>query len=159
MSATGHSNSCPLPARSELQFVSPCRHGSSEVSVIPPLVLVTHFTLLDILFRQRTDVKHAILGADFLHHYGLSVDIRKSHLLNTLTQLQVHGLSTQTASAYPSLPCLGSQDQYSTVFAEFLGILCPRTKEQPCQHTVTRHIRTTGPCVSARPRHLPPDCL
>ena len=87
------------------------------------------------------------------------MDIRKSRLLDILTQLQVHGLSTQTASACLSLPSLDSQDPYSAVLAEFPGILRPRTKEQPCQHTVTHHIRTTGPPVSARPRRLSPDRL
>ena len=88
------------------------------------------------------------------------MDIRKSRLLDTLTQLQVHGLSTQASSACPSLPCLhGLAGSVLHCTADFPGILHPRTKEQPCQHTVTHHIRTTGPSVSARPCHLSPDCL
>ena len=69
------------------------------------------------------DAQHAILGADFLHHFGLSVDVRQSLLLDTVTQLQVHGISTQTISASPSLPSLDSQDPYAAVLAEFPGIL------------------------------------
>ena len=87
------------------------------------------------------------------------MDIRTFRLLDPVTQLQVHGLSTQTSSACPSIPCLDSQDLYSAVLADFPGILRPRTKEQPCQHTVTHHIHTTGPSVSARPCRLPPDRL
>ena len=187
-SATGRSNSRLFFLRdrnSSLRFLV---DTGAEVSVIPPsgprhTLRPTGYSLqaanqssiatygtrsltLDLGLRRTfrwifivADVKHAILGADFLHHYGLSVDIRKSRLLDTLTQLQVHGLSTQTASACLSLPSLDSQDPYSAVLAEFPGILRPRTKEQPCQHTVTHHIRTTGPPVSARPRRLPPDRL
>ena len=104
-------------------------------------------------------VRHAILGADFLHHFGLSVDVRTSSLIDTLTQLQVNGISTTTTSASPTLPCLNANDPYASVLAEFPNILHPRAPEQPVQHSVTHHIRTTGPLVSARPRRLPPDRL
>ena len=104
-------------------------------------------------------VRHAILGADFLHHFGLSVDVRTSSLIDTLTQLQVNGISTTTTSASPTLPCLNANDPYASVLAEFPNILRPRAPEQPVQHSVTHHIRTTGPPVSARPRRLPPDRL
>ena len=104
-------------------------------------------------------VRHAILGADFLHHFGLSVDVRTSSLIDTLTQLQVNGISTTTTSASPTLPCLNSNDPYASVLAEFPNILRPCAPEQPIQHSVTHHIRTTGPPVSARPRRLPPDRL
>ena len=105
------------------------------------------------------DVRHAILGADFLHHFGLSVDVRQSRLTDTLTHLQVLGISTHTVSDGLTLPCLDSQDPYAAVLAEFPNLLRPRATEQPCQHNVTHHIRTTGPPVSARPHRLPPDRL
>ena len=104
-------------------------------------------------------VRHAILGADFLHHFGLSVDVRTSSLIDTLTQLQVNGISTTTTSALPTLPCLNANDPYASVLAEFPNILRPRAPEQPIQHSVTHHIHTTGPPVSARPCCLPPDRL
>ena len=105
------------------------------------------------------DVRHAILGTDFLHHFGLSVDVRQSRLTDTLTHLQVLGISTRTVSDGLTLPCLDSQDPYAAVLAEFPNLLRPRATKQLCQHDVTHHIRTTGPPVSARPRHLPPDRL
>ena len=105
------------------------------------------------------DVRHAILGTDFLHHFGLLVDVRQSRLTDTLTHLQVLGISTRTVSDGFTLPCLDSQDPYAAVLAEFPNLLCPRATKQPCQHDVTHHIRTTGPPVSARPHHLPPDRL
>ena len=42
---------------------------------------------------------------------------------------------------------------------EFPNILRLRTYDQPCQHLVTHHIRTTGQPVLARPHCLPPDRL
>ena len=52
------------------------------------------------------DVTHAILGADFLHHFGLSMDIRKLLFTNTQTQLQVNGMLTTSISVRPSIPFL-----------------------------------------------------
>ena len=110
-------------------------------------------------FPSCADVRHPILGADFLHHFGLSVDIRQTSLVDNMTQLQVLGLSTSTESDCPSLPSFGSQNPFAAVFNEFPNILRPHSAQQPCQHTVTHHITTTGPPVSARPRRLPPDRL
>ena len=105
------------------------------------------------------DVRHAILGADFLHHFGLSVDVRQSRLTDNLTHLQVLGISTCTVSDGPTLPCLDSQDPYTTVLTEFPELFHPHATNQPTQHAVTHHVCTTGPPVSACPRHLPSDCL
>ena len=105
------------------------------------------------------DVKHALLGADFLHHFGLTVDIQKARLTDKLTQLQVLGIATTTTPVSPALPNLNAQDPYAAVLMEFPNILRPRTYDQPCQHSVTHHIRTTGQPVSAHPRRLPPDRL
>ena len=41
------------------------------------------------------EVSKPILGADFLHHFGLMVDLRKSKLVDTNTHLQINGISTQ----------------------------------------------------------------
>ena len=87
------------------------------------------------------------------------MDMRRSHLVDTLTQLQIHGISTHAVSVSPTLPCLNQDDPYAAVLAKFPDILRPRATEQPPQHSVTHHIRTTGPPVSARPRRLPPDRL
>ena len=160
----------------------------AEVSVLPPsgpshsrqptgysLQAANHSTIatygtrsltLDLGLRRTfrwvfvvADVKHAILGADFLHHFGLTVDIQKAQLTDKLTQLQVLGIATTTTPVSPALPNLNSQDPYAAVLMEFPNILRPRTYDQPCQHSVTHHIRTTGQPVSARPRRLPPDRL
>ena len=40
------------------------------------------------------DVKHPILGADFLGHFNLLVDVTRRHLVDNVTKLQVHGILT-----------------------------------------------------------------
>ena len=126
----------------------------------------TRSLTLDLGFRHTfrwvfimADVKHAILGDDFLHHFGLTVDIQKSRLTDELIQLQVFGIATTTTPVSPALPNLNPQDPYAAVLMGFPNILHLRTYDQPCQHSITHHIRTTGQPVSARPRHLPPDRL
>ena len=187
-SSTGHPHSRLFFVRDRNSSLSFLVDTGAEVSVIPPsgstnsrchtgyalravnqssiATYGTRSLTLDLGLRRTfrwvfivADVQHTILGADFLHHFSLSVDVRQSLLLDTVTQLQVHGISTHTVSASPSLPSLDPQDPYAAIVAEFPGILRPLPKEQPVRHTVTHHIRTTGPPVSARPRRLPPDRL
>ena len=75
--------------------------------------------------------------------------------MDTLTQIQVQGISTNTVSVSPTLPCLNREDPYTTVLAKFPNILRLRAITFSPQHSVTHHIRTTGPCLS----RLPPDHL
>ncbi len=66
------------------------------------------------------NVQKPIIGADFLQHFGLLVDMRKCQLSDTATHLRVQGISTQDASPSPSvLPtnltsifCLSSQHSH-----------------------------------------------
>ena len=44
------------------------------------------------------NVKHAILDADFLHHFGLVVDIRQCTLADSTTHLQVNGISSSLST-------------------------------------------------------------
>ena len=50
------------------------------------------------------NVRNPILGADFLKHYGLVVDMRRRRLLDTRTQLSVQGVISSSPS--PSLTLL-----------------------------------------------------
>ena len=67
-----------------------------------------------------SDVKKPILRADFLRAYNLLVDMRHKRLSDTLTQLNVQGITTHSSSPNPSLlppapkqalklPCVSSQ--------------------------------------------------
>ena len=42
---------------------------------------------------MKANVRNPILGADFLGHYGLIVDIRRRRLWDTGTQLSVQGVA------------------------------------------------------------------
>ena len=105
------------------------------------------------------DVKHPILGADFLGHFNLLVDVKHRCLVDTLTQLQVHGILTQEPSPSPSVPLPDPSVNFTALLTEFPCLLRPPPPDQPVKHTVTHHIPTNGSPVASRPRRLPPEWL
>ncbi len=53
------------------------------------------------------NVKKPILGADFIHNFGLLVDVRHNRLSDTVTQLKVQGIVSHTR--LPDNPGTNSQ--------------------------------------------------
>ena len=160
----------------------------SEVSVIPPtpadrrcspdpltLMAVNHTPIRTYGKRSLTlnlglrrslpwifivaDVKKPILGADFLRHFGLLVDMSKHKLTDTHTHLQVQGILSSDISPSPSICPKDNTNPYLTLLSEFPTLTQVPTPDMPVKHDVNHHIETTGPPVSARPRRLAPDRL
>ena len=161
----------------------------AEVSVIPPSQSAQrrqsadHFTLqavnntpiatygtrsltLDLGLRRTfrwvfvvANVKHSILGADFLRHFSLLVDMRNHHLVDGLTQLSVQGVICSITSPSPAILPRQATSVYDKLLAEFPTITRPCIADTPTKHDVTHHISTTGPPTTARPRRLGPECL
>ena len=160
----------------------------SEVSVIPPtpadcrssldphtLIAVNNTPIR--IFGQRSltlnldlrrslpwifiiaDVQKSILGADFLAHYGLTVDMRQSKLIDTRTHLRVQGIASASTSPRPSLHIKDVLSLYLQLLAEFPELSQIFTPDTPVKHDVRHYIETTGPPASARPRRLVPDRL
>ena len=108
----------------------------------------------------RPDVGHPIIGADFLHHFGLLVDMKRSCLLDAVTQLHVQGITTCTPSPHPVLNLhSASPSVYDSILSEFPGVTQLCSYDCPPKHTGTHHIVTTGPPVTARARRLSPERL
>ena len=105
------------------------------------------------------DVQHAILGADFLHHFQLLVDVTNHRLVDSITQLRVNGVLTSESSPRPCVPRPPPADPFMAILQEFPSLTSPRPKDAPIKHTVQHYIPTTGPPVHARPRRLPPERL
>ena len=103
------------------------------------------------------DVKHPILGADFLRSYNLLVDIKHERLSDTLTQLKVQGITSQIISS-PG-PCILSQQttaEFRAILSEFPDVIQLSTSGHPSKNGV---IVTKDPPVCARPRRLSPEHL
>ncbi len=105
------------------------------------------------------DVKTPILGADFLQHFGLSVDVGRKRLSDAVTHLSVNGIASQIISPSPTPLPREPANAFQAVLLEFPSLLRPQTGEHEVKHGVTHHLQTKGPPVKARTRRLPPERL
>lgn len=98
------------------------------------------------------DVKQPILGADFLRHFGLLVDLRKCRLSDSVTHLHVFGLSSCPFLSSTGLTSSKHSDNstYSQLLSKFPAVTQAVSSDQPVKHSVTHHIETTGPPISSR---------
>ena len=96
------------------------------------------------------DVKHPILGVDFLQHHGLLVDVRERTLIDTNT--------TQKINMIYMHPLLSSSP-FDFFLLGYPELLQPKNTFAPFKHNVVHWIETTGPPTSARTRRLAPDQL
>ena len=98
------------------------------------------------------DVKHPILGANFLGHFNLRVDITRHRLVDNVP-------SCRSMASHPRNPCPVHQCLAFTTPADFPSLLRPPPPYQLVKHSVTHHVSTTSPPVTFRPRRLPPERL
>ncbi len=104
------------------------------------------------------NVKQAILGADFLHHFGLVVDVRHRTLLDSTTHLRVNGLASSLSSGITRTR-QDTNNPFLSLLSDFPGVTEACIANLPIKHSVTHHITTTGPPVSSRTRRLAPERL
>ena len=98
------------------------------------------------------DVQQPIIGADFLIHYNLLVDLRSRFLRDMRTGLAI---AASLSSIKPlSLNRVDTvQNEYTKLLGQFPELTRPTTKG------ITHKIVTKGHPVFARPRRLAPDKL
>ena len=107
----------------------------------------------------NANVHTPIVGADFLCHYNLLVDMKQSRLVDSVTQLRVQGILSHTSSPSPSLFPLQSTNIYTSLLFKYPTVFQPHLGTHTAEHDVTHHIQTNGPPVTARPRRLAPEKL
>ena len=104
------------------------------------------------------DVTKPIIGADFLSHYGLLVDLRGSQLIDCETKL------TSRGQVFPSTICsvkvITGTSRYHQLLARYPDITRPDGRAPRTRHTTRHYIQTTsGPPAASKPRRLAPDRL
>ena len=104
-------------------------------------------------------VSTPILGADFLNHYGLSVNLRLRRLTDTVTNLKIQGIRSSVTSSLVRSVLSEPKTSYQRILAEFPSLTRPYNGSVAVKHDVTHHIETKGPPVHARPRRLAPERL
>ncbi|KAH9578573.1 hypothetical protein MS3_00004718 [Schistosoma haematobium] len=123
------------------------------------------FLTLDLGIRRNltwvfiiADVRHPILGADFLSFYNLLVDVKRRKLIDSCTNLQIQGIQSDYHIHSIKIDTPGN-DIFATILSKFPKITKPDYSENTVQHSVVHRIITKGQPTSARPRRLPPDKL
>ena len=105
------------------------------------------------------DVQKPILGADFLRHFGLLVDMKRHQLTDATTQLHIQGIISSENSPSPSVCPKDCASPYLQLLSEFPSLTQVCSPDTPIRHDITHHIETVGPPASARLRRLAPERL
>ena len=107
------------------------------------------------------DMKRALIGADFLTHSSLLVDLRNSQLVHPEELNSTPLQCTKYRSRITGL-ALDASDNLSPLaklFAEFPAVTVPNFKIDHPKHAVRHTIETRGQPVRAKARPLPPQKL
>nr|VZI40227.1 unnamed protein product [Spirometra erinaceieuropaei] len=119
---------------------------------------------LDIGLRRRfqwafvqADVKSPIIGADFMTHFGLTVDLKHLKLIDTTTTLYTVGIAASEPSV--SIQLTVPSSPFADILKDYPSLTKPCQFTGEVQHTVKHHIITTGQTVYAHPRRLHPEKL
>lgn len=102
-------------------------------------------------------VTQPILGADFIHHYGLLPDLQNKCLLDQHNN-QIKCISRSDSILLPCLNFIQSDlpSPYKDLLLEYKDLTHPNSLKLPPEHTTTHHIETSGPPIHCKPRRLHP---
>ncbi|PIK49798.1 gag-pol polyprotein [Apostichopus japonicus] len=107
----------------------------------------------------KADVSTPIIGADFLEHFSLLVDIKHRRLLDLHTSLSITGIRSTVESSNLTFHIDDHDSQYRSLLRQFPHLVNPSRTAATVKHNITHHILTKGPPTFARPRRLAPDRL
>lgn len=102
-------------------------------------------------------VLYAIIGADLLAHYGLSVDLRKRRPVDSTTGIFTSVILRLADFATPR--SISDISMFTNILTEFPEITGNSRMDPPVGSEVFHHMCTRGPLVSERPRRLSLDKL
>ncbi|CAH8592531.1 unnamed protein product [Dicrocoelium dendriticum] len=101
----------------------------------------------------------AIIGIDFLRHFGLLVDAGRNRILDDHTKLRVDGVLSDAPIIIPVFRIADAPSDYLSLLSEHPRLVRPAAELPPVTTEVAYHIVTRGQPVNARPRRLAPDKL
>ncbi|GIY74287.1 retrovirus-related Pol polyprotein from transposon 297 [Caerostris extrusa] len=95
-------------------------------------------------------VSQPIIGADFLRHFELLVDIKNGILIDPLIKLKTKGaLYAGNAS---SVKVIIENSKFHQLLSEFPTLIGANTTPNKIVHEVEHWIQTNGPPVFSKPR-------
>ena len=101
------------------------------------------------------EVSQPILGADFLTHFCLLVDVRNRRLYDS-SRLKFAEAQEAPGSS-TMISTIKSDNPYASLLKSFPELTQPYSAAIPVKHNVTHHIETTGRPTYAKSRRLAPD--
>ena len=103
------------------------------------------------------EVKHPILGADFLGYHDLLVDVRHKCLVDSQTNLRIELIRThQNTHSITTLNPSFPSNPFNSLLVGFPELTRSFVNTSP-KHDVVHHIETVGSPVASRTRRLPPE--
>ncbi|GFX63056.1 retrovirus-related Pol polyprotein from transposon opus [Trichonephila clavipes] len=100
------------------------------------------------------DVSSPIIGADFLKHFNLLIDLKKKRLVDVETSLFTSCVFSNIVQ--PSILTIDANISFKSILSEYPDLSNPSLISKSASHGTVHHIITTGPPVTARPRRLHP---
>lgn len=100
------------------------------------------------------DVTSPIIGADFLKHFNLLIDLKNQRLIDANTRL--HSIGAVSVASQPSVVTICASSEFEHLLSEFPDITNPTSIGATAPHDTVHYIMTRGPPVSAKPRRLHP---
>ncbi|XP_043479977.1 uncharacterized protein LOC122509791 [Leptopilina heterotoma] len=156
---------CVFP---RVQLPQPREKSTYELYAANGTLIATYGTqILNLNFglrRQFTwrfvvaDVEKPIIGADFLAHYKLLVDLQNQRLHDQVTHLTSQGEVVECEIS--SIKTVTGSSRFHELLQRFPEITRPDGTTRSVPHSTRHHILTTpGPPVAQKPRRLAPDRL
>lgn len=101
-------------------------------------------------------VKSPILGADFLAHFGLSVNMSSRSLVDQTTEFTIKGITSEftTTGISAALPTANGLKE---IIEKYPEITTPFRYTETVRHNAEHHIYTTDPPTHSSPRRLRAD--
>ncbi|GFS69565.1 hypothetical protein TNCV_3894241 [Trichonephila clavipes] len=99
------------------------------------------------------DVSSPIIGADFLKHFNLLIDLKK-RLVDVETSLFTSCVFSNIVQ--PSILTVHANISFKNILSEYPELSNPSLISKSASHGTVHHINTTGPPVTARLRRLHP---
>lgn len=104
------------------------------------------------------EVSQPIIGADFLRHFCVLVDLANSCLMDTETSFTIPAkISTLISLQLNKISLVKSDNEFDTMYSEFPRVCEPLIHNPSVKHNVHHHIVTTGPPTFAKARRLSPE--
>ncbi|GFT28690.1 retrovirus-related Pol polyprotein from transposon opus [Trichonephila clavipes] len=100
------------------------------------------------------DVSSPIIGADFLKHFNLLIDLKKKRLMDVETSLFTPCVFSNIVQ--PSILTVDANISFKNILSEYPDLSNPSLISKSASHGTVHHIITTGPPVTARPRRPHP---